>query len=498
MGSAALMQSERVAAVGQALAAATTYRRTHQRDFVPRWYRWQQQLFASGATHRERLVLAGNRTGKTMATTYEHALHITGDYPDDWPGLRIMHAGTYWALGVDNRQLRDVLQRSLIGDLQDDGTISGGWLHPEDVQDVVRSQVPGLVSDIVVRNRHGGSSRLGLRSYTQSATGQGTLPFAGSSVDGILVDEQPPDDIVGQLVTRTMTGRKGRGGYLLYSMTPELGETELVRRFMGQRAAHQDLIGPVAWADCDHLTPELQEQILASIPEHEREMRSLGIPLLGQGRIFTASEDHIRVPAFDLSTKPWLRVLRAIDIGIDHPTAVVWVAHDPESDTVYVVRTYRQSGEVPSVHVTVANSQWRHAPLVVPPDIDQREKGSGKTVRQYYLEAGVATMVTFTNPDGSNYVEPGIMAMEEDFRSGKLKVFADCPEFFDEYRSYHRKNGKIVAERDDVMSATRYAVQMVRRYGVPLGEARSSIPGNLYPDLGLSERHSQGRQRAWR
>jgi hypothetical protein len=34
--------------------------------------------------------------------------------------------------------------------------------------------------------------------------------------------------------------------------------------------------------------------------------------------------------------------------------------------------------------------------------------------------------------------------------------------WFDEFRLYHRKNGIIVKERDDIISATRYAVMMRR------------------------------------
>jgi hypothetical protein len=43
-------------------------------------------------------------------------------------------------------------------------------------------------------------------------------------------------------------------------------------------------------------------------------------------------------------------------------------------------------------------------------------------------------------------------------------------EWFEEYRMYHRKDGMIVKERDDLMSASRIAV-MMKRIGraVPLG-----------------------------
>ena len=44
----------------------------------------------------------------------------------------------------------------------------------------------------------------------------------------------------------------------------------------------------------------------------------------------------------------------------------------------------------------------------------------------------------------------------------KIKVFSHLEQWFDEKRMLHRKNGKIVAERDDIESATRYAVMMLR------------------------------------
>ena len=39
-------------------------------------------------------------------------------------------------------------------------------------------------------------------------------------------------------------------------------------------------------------------------------------------------------------------------------------------------------------------------------------------------------------------------------------------DWFKEFRSYHRKDGKIVPMNDDLMSATRYACMSVERYGV--------------------------------
>jgi len=53
--------------------------------------------------------------------------------------------------------------------------------------------------------------------------------------------------------------------------------------------------------------------------------------------------------------------------------------------------------------------------------------------------------------------------------SGRFKVFKHLKDWFDEFRLYHRKDGRVYKEGDDLMSATRYAVMMLRY-------ARTSIP----------------------
>ena len=45
---------------------------------------------------------------------------------------------------------------------------------------------------------------------------------------------------------------------------------------------------------------------------------------------------------------------------------------------------------------------------------------------------------------------------------GKLKVFKHLNDWFEEFRLYHRKDGKVVKEGDDLMTATRYGIMMLR------------------------------------
>ena len=74
----------------------------------------------------------------------------------------------------------------------------------------------------------------------------------------------------------------------------------------------------------------------------------------------------------------------------------------------------------------------------------------------------------FTNPPalgtnkGSNSIEEGLMAMLQCIEDEKFKVFNTLGDWFEEFRMYHRKDGKVIPLRDDLMSATRYAFQSQR------------------------------------
>lgn len=450
---------------------AKQYMDTHQREFAPEWYPWQHEAFQS--VESQTMTLAGNRSGKTMSAAYHFACDVTGDYPAWWIGPSFPHGLNALGLGVDNTQLKAVLQTQLFGEIDEDKKeFKGGWIHRSEIISVEWSpHTTGLARRVTVRHVKG-QSYVTLRAYTQSKTGQGTLSFAGTSIDLILVDEQPPDQLIGQLVTRTMTGNRGAGGVIRYTMTPELGMTKLVTKFMEDRDVNQRLIGPIAWNQCPHLTPEVQVKILSGIPVHEHDMRREGKPFFGSGLVYPIPEERVTCDPFPLSEMPWVKVIRAMDLGIAHPTAIVWLAYDAEFDVIYVVRDYSETGKEAAIHAAVANSFLPYAPMVIPPDIDQTEKGSGKTVRKFYSDAGLKRTIDFENQDGSRYVEPGIMELFERMRTDRLKIFSNCTNVLREMRMYHRKDGKLVKEDDDALDALRYGAMMITTKGVKLGRSK--------------------------
>ena len=54
------------------------------------------------------------------------------------------------------------------------------------------------------------------------------------------------------------------------------------------------------------------------------------------------------------------------------------------------------------------------------------------------------------------------MEIYQRMSNNKFFVFSELSDWFEEFRMYHRKDAKIVSLRDDLMSATRYAVMSLR------------------------------------
>jgi len=70
------------------LQAEKNRRLTEDRLRYYRPYPKQRDFHAAGLRSRERLLMAGNQLGKTLAGGFEVAMHATGRYPDWWRGRR--------------------------------------------------------------------------------------------------------------------------------------------------------------------------------------------------------------------------------------------------------------------------------------------------------------------------------------------------------------------------------------------------------------------------
>lgn len=214
--------------------------------------------------------------------------------------------------------------------------------------------------------------------------------------------------------------------------------------------------------DAEHYTPAQKAAIIASYPEHELDARTKGIPTLGSGRIFPVAEDAIACDAVEIA--PHWPQIGGMDFGIDHPFAAVSLAWDRDADCVYVTRAYRQKGATPIVHVPAVKPWADWLPWAWPHDGLQRDKGSARPLAEQYGDLGLKMLpepATYEDAR-SNGVEAGLMDMLTRMQTSRWRVFRHLNDWFGEFRLYHRKDGLVVKEADDLMSASRYALMMLR------------------------------------
>lgn len=213
--------------------------------------------------------------------------------------------------------------------------------------------------------------------------------------------------------------------------------------------------------DAGHYTPEQRAAIIASYPEHEREARSKGIPVLGSGRVFPIAEENIRCDPMPIPSH-WAKI-NGLDFGYDHPFAAVNCAWDKDADIFYICKEYRERIATPLIHSGAIKPWGVWIPCAWPHDGLQHDKGSGDELRRQYEGHGLNMLPErSTFPDGGFGVEAGISEMLQRMETKRWKVFATCGSWFGEFRLYHRKDGLIVKLQDDLISASRYALMMKR------------------------------------
>lgn len=427
-------------------------------DYAP--YPKQAIFHAIGAdpTVRERLLIAGNQLGKTLAGSFECAMHLTGRYPDDWEGATFDYPTTGWAGSETGQGTRDTIQRLLLGPVGAWGT---GAIPADCILDIKRAKggVPDQVETILVRHESGGTSRIVLKTYDQ-----GRLRWQGETLDFVWFDEEPPEDIYIEGLTRT----NATDGIVWVTFTPLKGMSDVVKRFIKDKHPGT-AVTTMTIHDALHYTPAQRAAIIASYPAHEREARSMGVPTLGSGRIFPIAEDLLREMPVSIP-KHWKRIC-GLDFGWDHPTAAVWLALDEETDTVHVYDAYRVKEQTPVVHSATIKGKGAWIPVAWPHDGLQHDKGSGEQLAQQYRNLGVNMLKDkATHPpesgepegSGGNGVEAGLMEMLDRMLTGRLRVAKHLEDWWEEFRLYHRDEGKVVKDGDDLMSATRYALMMLR------------------------------------
>ena len=413
--------------------------------------------------------MAANRVGKTHSAGAEVSMHATGKYPSWWQGKRFAKPCLVWCGSVTNEASRDIIQKELLGGTGE--TLGTGYVPRDAIVGKPQMRQAG-VSDVVdkvkVRHSSGGVSEIVFKTYDQ-----GWRKWQGTAPEVVWLDEEPDGStsnekrIYSESQTRVMTSH----GVIMVTFTPLLGETELVRHYASGTPG--TFLKTATWDDAPHLNEEDKTRLAAAYPDHEREARTKGVPMMGEGRIFSVGEDEIKCDPFEIPR--YFHRICGIDFGIDHPAAAAWLALDRDRDIWYVYDCYKKRGETAIYHAAMIQQRpdGEIIPVAWPHDGMNREKTGGARLIDGYKGINKLAMSARYDPKvgGSQPQEPIIYDILERMRTGRFKVFSPLGEFFEEFRSYHRKDGKIQSNRDDILKSVFYAC-MMQRYALPSRQTR--------------------------
>ena len=408
--------------------------------FARAGYSKHMEVVRATAQHRQVCMMSANRVGKTELGAYMVACWATGIYPHWWDGKRFSKPVNIMVAGETGGLVRDSVQEKLYGPVTGVGT---GMIPKRLIVDKsTRPGIPNAVDVLQVRHVSGGVSLIQFQSYDQ-----GREKFQATARDVIWCDEEPPLDVYSEMLLRTMTTK----GVVLSTFTPLKGVSTTVIQLQKQAREENATIITATWDDAPHLSEDDKDDLMRSLPPHQRDARSKGVPSLGAGAVYPVPESEFVIAPFEIP-KHW-KWCYGLDVGWNN-TAACWGAKDPESGILYIVHDYKRGQAEPSVHAATIRARGEWIPGVIDPASRGRAQADGEQLLWLYKQQGLDLYIA------ENGVESGIFDVYERLTVGQIKVFKSCASLLEEYRLYRRdKNGKIVKENDHILDALRYLVK---------------------------------------
>ena len=432
----------------------------------------QLEFFRTGSSPR-RGILAANRIGKTVSTCFETAYHLTGLYPDWWPkeGKRFLKPVTAFVAGEGWEQVARVLQDELLGtkDVKIRSALGTGAIPKHCIiEDTMRCDGANVIG-VEIRHSSGGNSYLLFGNYTQEVRN-----LQGFKLDFVVFDEQPPDDVFSELVTRTATTQ----GQVLCSFTPLKGLNGLVSKFWYGDEGYQHI--RVSWDDVPERDPwnepfllkTTRRQLERDYLPHEREARIAGIPVMGQGAIFQIRNwPTYKTGEYDFKTMMNIERIIALDLGLVRDKTVIslmyWNSREQECwlHSQIVVKGTEEANPLNWINHLVRPEVFG-TPIVLPSDANTagRYTMSALSLRQMFqnYELNVHPNPVMNPPDDegkiTNHKSFGVNVMRQMIEMGTFHINENCVEFLREAKNYYVDDKGRFSDPDDCLDSARYAL----------------------------------------
>jgi phage terminase large subunit-like protein len=467
----------------QTMSSAERRKKYRAIDFLDTtfWYPTQLKFFdAGGGELHQRYIYGGNQTGKTKACSAEASWHFSGLYPSWWRGKRFNRPIRAWVVGESSTLVRDTLQKQLCGigaGGQGDNSDFGTGTIPLECfarKPVMVAGGTGAIDTMFITHHTDGKVD-GVSTGTFKSFEMRREKLQSESVDLIWIDERCSEEIYSELLARTAA----TGGIILISYTA-IGENAaggVTYKFLSEPSSDRAAFR-ITSEEVKHITPARREELAGGFTDAERETRLEGIPQMGTGPIFPLDLLPTIVKTFNPDDiLSWTKLIVGIDFGYDHPFAAVLLAWSPSTNQTWVLDSFRMERSSALYHVQRIHSmtQGLRVPIAWPHDGSVHDKGSGLPLAGQYKAYNANMLPRHAINHGTHHfnVEPALEELRAAWYGGTITIAPHNAELIEELRHYHRDaDFKIVKERDDLVSALRYAYMMRRK-----GKLRSECDG---------------------
>ena len=424
---------------------------------------------------KEYMISGLNQGGKSTSLCAKAAYHLTGLYPEGWPGRKWEHPIVAAIGGETASSTRDLLVNRLLGppEARGSGFIPAHTFDPD--KDIVR--MPGGVANQVESFRvqhHTGGKPDGHSTVYVFAYSAGWQRLAGYTLHEIWCDEEMDFEIYDEFSARLNATQ----GHLSISMTPLLGETDLYLLF--ERAHKEDARRMIVFGinDATHLSAEHRSSLVAKYRNHPMaEARLHGRPVRGKGLIYTVPDEVLLVDDFQIP-RHWRQI-----IGLDFPHttgkfAAAKLAISPE-DVMYLTAEYKEEGLASEIYASRVRAMGGdRIPCAWPHDAG-RAHTAGQSVADRYRSLGLNMTQKHAHiltRDGktSHSVFEVIERLLDRMLSGGFYVFRSCPLFLDEKRRYRHDQGKILPKQEDHLIDAVHKAVLAERFARAPGDRRGS------------------------
>ena len=289
-----------------------------------------------------------------------------------------------------------------------------------------------------------------------------------------MFDEQPPDNIYSELVTRTATTQ----GQVLCSFTPLKGLNGLVSKFWYGEEGYAHV--RVAWDDVPEQDPwgepfllkTTRQQLERDYLPHEREARIAGIPVQGQGAIFQLRNwPTYKTGEYDFKNMLHIERILALDLGLVRDKTVITLMYwNPRTQEAWIHSQVIVKGTEEANPINWINHLLRPevfgCPIVLPSDANTagRYTMSALSLRALFEEYNLNVHPNpIMNPPDSegkitNHKSFGVNVMRQMLEMGTLQINENCVEFLKEARNYYVDTQGRFSDPDDCIDSARYAL----------------------------------------